>query len=403
MNILISGAGPAGLTAAYWLKHYGFNPTIVEQASSLPKGGYKIDVRGAGVSILRKMGIYESIIKASTDMQGALLVDREGKVIDEMSGDAFGHRVSEDVEILRGNLCQILMDQISDIEFIFGDSILEITQLPGRVQIKFQKNSPREFDLLIGADGLHSNVRKLIFGEEDHFLHPLGLYLCVFTIPNYLNLDRIEMQYSELGRIATIWSSRGEDTAKACFGFNEPKSIHKNLHINLNDRKQQEQVLRNIYEGIHWEVPKLFDLMPKASDFYFDTAAQIHMDHWCNDRVALVGDAAYCASPMSGQGTSLALIGAYVLAGELFTVKGNYKNAFYQYEQQMRPFVKLNQKLGKQSAKRMKLKDENNLQAKFFKYLLEIVPRFLIKFFINLSTRRIQKAANSITLKVYDK
>src|SRR5262249_12124257 len=148
------------------------------------------------------------------------------------------------------------------------------------------------------------------------FLRDLGLYLCVFSVPNYLKLDRMEIQYSELGRIAAIWSSRGDENVKACFGFTAPS------RLDLHDREQQQQALRTVYDGSGWGVPRLLDMMPTATDWYFDTAAQIDMPRWSDGRVVLVGDAAYCASPMSGQGTSIALIGAHVLAGELAAAAG---------------------------------------------------------------------------------
>src|SRR5262245_11670491 len=175
MRVLISGAGIAGLTAAFWLRRYGFVPTIVERAPSLATGGYKIDVRGTALQVLRRMRIHDAVIAASTDMQGALLVDKDGKVINQMSGNAFGHRAGEDVEIVRGTLCEILMDHISDVEFIFGDSIRSISQSSDRVRVELARNGPREFDLVIGADGLHSNVRRLVFGDETRFVHELIL------------------------------------------------------------------------------------------------------------------------------------------------------------------------------------------------------------------------------------
>ena len=395
MRVLISGAGIAGLTVAYWLQRYGFAPTIVERAPSLLTGGYKIDVRGTALHVLRRMGIHDAVVAASTDMQGALLVDKDGKVINEMSGDAFGHRVGEDLEIVRGTLCQILMDHISDAEFIFGDSIQAISQASDGVQVEFKKNRPREFDLVIGADGLHSNVRGIVFGDESRFVRDLGLYLCVYTVPNYLKLDRMEMQYSELGRVAAIWSSRGDANAKACFGFVAPTVI------DLRDRAQQQQVLANVYNGIGWEVPRLLEMMPGAADYYFDAAAQICMDHWSRGRVVLVGDAGYCASPMSGQGTSLALIGAYVLAGELAAASGAYQTAFDQYEKEMRSFVMLNQALGLRSAKLMKSKGKKNVFTRLLEQIMRIAPGRMIQFIINRSTRRIHQAANAITLKDY--
>lgn len=394
MKILISGAGIAGLTLAYWLKRYGFIPTIVERAPSLLTGGYKIDVRGSALQVLQEMDIYDEVLAESTQMQGALLVDKEGKVINKMSGDAFGHREGSDVEIIRGALCQILMNQIPDVECIFGDSIRDISQVSEGVQVKFQKHSSLKFDLVIGADGLHSNVRRIVFGDEASFLRDLGLYLCVYTVPNYLNLNRLEMQYSELGRVAAVWSAHGEPNMKACFGFTAPS-----VSIDLQDREQQQQIIRDIYNGINWEVPTLLKMMPDASDFYFDAASQIVMDTWYLDRVALVGDAGYCASPMSGQGTSLALIGAYVLAGELAAAKGDYQIAFKNYQSELSAFVKINQELGVTAAKIMKTQKNNGLINWILNQVMRLAPGQLIKFFLDLSTRRIQRAANSIKLK----
>jgi 2-polyprenyl-6-methoxyphenol hydroxylase-like FAD-dependent oxidoreductase len=396
MRVLISGAGIAGLTAAYWLQRYGFTPTIVERAPSLMTGGYKIDVRGTALQVLTRMGVHNAVVTASTDMQGAVLVDRDGKVINQMTGDEFGHRAGEDLEIVRGTLCQILKANISNVEFVFGDSIQTISQESDRVQVEFSKNCPREFDLVIGADGLHSNVRGIVFGDEARFVRELGLYLCVYTVPNYLNLDRMEMQYTELGRVAAIWSSRGDTTARACFGFAAPST-----KIDLHDKAQQLQTLKNVYQGIGWEIPRLLEMMPRATDFYFDAAAQISMDHWSRGRVVLVGDAGYCASPMSGQGTSLALIGAYVLAGELAAASGTYQAAFAQYEKEMRPFVMINQALGIRSANLMKSKQKTDPFAWLLEQLMRIAPGRMIQFFIDRSTRRIHQAANAITLKDY--
>src|SRR6516225_2115658 len=234
MKVLVSGAGPAGLAAAYWLRRYGFRPTIVERAPSLLVGGYKIDVRGAALQVLRQMQVHDDVVAASTDMQGAVLVDKEGNVVNRMSGDDFGHRAGGDVEIVRGTLCQILRDHLGDVELLFGDTIQGITQSSDSTQVQLTNNGVREFDLVIGADGLHSNVRRIVFGEEARFLRDLGLYLCVYSVPNYLQLDRMEIQYSELGRIAAIWCSRDDANAKACFGFTAPSP-----RIDLRDRVQQ--------------------------------------------------------------------------------------------------------------------------------------------------------------------
>jgi 2-polyprenyl-6-methoxyphenol hydroxylase-like FAD-dependent oxidoreductase len=358
-------------------------------------GGYKIDVRGAALQVLRLIGI-QAVVAAHTDMQGAQLVGKEGHRINRMSGDDFGHRVGGDIEIVRGALCQILMDHLGDIELLFGDTIHGFSQSSNGTQVQFTKNGVREFDCVIGADGLHSNVRRIVFGEEAQFLRDLGLYLCVYSVPNYLKLDRMEIQYSELGRIAAIWSARDDANAKACFGFAAPS-----LRIDLHDRAQQQQALRTVYEGIGWEVPRLLEMMPTASDWYFDAAAQIDIPQWSQGRVVLVGDAAYCASPMSGQGTSIALIGAYVLAGELAAASGAHPRAFVEYENVMRPFVAANQALGLKSAKWMRSGERKSVVGWLLAQVMRIVPGRMTEWIINRSTARITQAANAIRLEDY--
>ena len=399
MRVLISGAGIAGLTVAYWLKRYGFVPTIVERASVLSTEGYKIDVRGSALQVLHRMGIYNTVAAQSTDMQKASLVDKDGNILNELTGNAFGNRVSEDVEIIRSALSQILLDQIPDVEIIFGDSIEEITQDSNEVQVKFKKTEARQFDLVIGADGTHSNTRKLVFGEEKLFTRDLGLYLCGFSVPNYLNLDRAEIQYSELGKMAVLWNCRGQSNMKACFAF------ASSTPVDLDNTTQQQELLKTMYKDINWEVPKLLNIMPEASDFYFDTASLINMDHWSLGRVVLIGDAAYCSTPLSGQGTSMALIGAHILAGELAQASGSYKTAFQQYEQALRPFVKVNQDLGLKVAKMVKSQENNGLLSRIVNQLMKILPArlsgALIEYFIYLSTKRVNQAANFVTLKDY--
>src|SRR5262245_21088389 len=219
MDILLSGAGIAGLTTAYWLNRYRFIPTIVERAPSLVTGGYKTDVRGAALDVLHRTGVHDTVVALSTHMQGAQLVDRAGNVISEMTGDQFGHRVGGDLEIVRGRLCDILRARTPDVDVIFGDAIASITQSGNGVEVACRDGRPRTFDPAVGADGLHSNVRRLVFGDESRYLRDLRMYLCVYSVPNYLRLDRMEVQYSEVGRIAAIWSTRDESSAKACFGF----------------------------------------------------------------------------------------------------------------------------------------------------------------------------------------
>ncbi len=226
-----------------------------------------------------------------------------------------------------------------------------------------------------------------MFGEESQFLRDLGMYLCVYSVPNYLDLDRMEIQYSEVGRIAAIWCTCDDPHAKACFGFAAPSQP-----IALHDRAAQEQAVRTVYAGIGWEVPRLLEMMPAATDWYFDVAAQVVMPHWSQGRVVLVGDAGYCPSPMAGQGSSVALIGGYVLAGELAAASGAHPAAFAEYERVLRPFVDANQQLGLTSAAFMTSKDEQPAVELSASEIESVIDR---------STERIAAAASSLDLKDY--
>ncbi len=397
-KILISGAGVSGLALAYWLRRYGFTPTLVERSPSLRVGGYKVDIRGVALDAIKRMGIYSHVSEAHTDMLGATIVDRFGKTITTMSGETFNLRTNEDLEIVRGDLCQILMDLATGVEILFDDSVQKISQNTNGVYVDFDKNASRTFDLVVGADGLHSNIRNQVFGKESKFAHELGMYISIFTVPNSLNLNRWEVECTEPGKLVNLYSTGIGANAKAAFLFNS-----KPLQINSRDIKQQQEQLRNVYADIDWEVPRLLDAMEGAPDFYFDSVSQICMDHWSSGRVTLVGDAGYCASPVSGQGTSLALIGAYVLAGELAATSGNYTNAFSQYEALMRRYVAKNQKLGRTFARNMTSENKNRVVIWLHELLMHTLPDQWVNFLTNRSVRRVNRAANAITLKNYER
>ncbi len=311
-SILISGASIAGPALAYWLRRYGFNPTVVERAPALREGGYKVDIRGAAVAVAERMGLLAELQRASTDMRGASFVNHAGKRLATMDADLFGGRSGEDVEIMRGDLARILYEATrSDIEYIFDDSITSITQGETDVNVTFAHGPARSFDLVVGADGLHSGVRALAFGDESAFIRSLGHYIAIFTVPNYLKLDRWELLYAVPGKTTNVYSTRQDSAAKALFLFAAPP-----LDYDRRDIGQQKRILAERFAGEGWEVERLLEHMADAPDFYFDAISQVHMGRWSNGRVALVGDASYGPSPASGQGTSLALVGAYVLAGD---------------------------------------------------------------------------------------
>lgn len=396
MNVLISGASIAGTTLAHWLHHNGFAPTVVERAPEIREGGYKIDIRGAALTVVERMGLLDEIRRLRTDVRGASVVDATGRRVASMDGDTFGGREHGDAEIMRGDLNRLIHDLTKDaVEYVFDDSIDSLTSLPDGVEVTFASGTKRRFDLVIGADGLHSNTRALTFGDESAYVRDLGYHVSIFSVPNHLELDRWELTYVGPGRTALTYSTAQDTGAKAMFLFETGTQ-----RFDHRDQALQRRTLADAYAGEGWEIPRLLDGMHNAPDFYFDSLSQVHMDSWSTGRVALVGDAAYAASPASGQGTSLALVGAFVLAGELAAAKGDFETAFAGYEERLRPFVARNQALGPANIKRMVMRSKGQVRMSMIMLgLMARMPgrdRLLAKV-----TAPIQRAARAVSLESY--
>nr|BBH87775.1 FAD-dependent oxidoreductase [Thermosporothrix sp. COM3] len=395
-RILISGASITGPTLAYWLSRYGFQPTIVEQAPTLREGGYKVDIRGVAIDVIEWMGLLPAIRQASTQMKGGTYVDSRKRPVASIPADILNYREGRDDEVVRGDLSRILYEHTrDDVEYLFGDSITAIEQHEDGVQVSFRHAAPRTFDLVIGADGLHSNVRTLAFGDEAQFIRHLGAYVSIFSTPNFFQLDHHELYYPLPGKIVGSYSAHDTEDAKAFFYFMSPQ-----LTYDYRDYQQQKQLLVEQFAGEGGIVPQLLEVVWDAPDFYFDSLSQIYMDYWSAGRVVLAGDAGYCASPASGQGTSLALVGAYVLAGELAEAHGDYRTAFARYEDVLRGYVTANQNLGAQgvgdSIPRTRI--EIGLRTLMLR-LLSLLPRQ--RSLVGKMSQATQQAANAIKLKHY--
>jgi len=336
-RVLISGASVAGPALAYWLGEYGFDVTVVERAPDIRPGGYAVDFRGSAVRVLESMRLFDAVKSRETRTSSITMVDKKNKVVAKLP-DGF---TSGELEILRGDLAAVLHEAASSrAQYLFGDSIQSIEQRADSVEVSFASGKTRGFDIVVGADGLHSNVRAIAFGEESKFVQHMGYYIAIFTVPDFLNLGDAAATYTELGKRVSCFGAKREGVAKASFSFASGK-----LNYDRRDVAAQKALLRETFADVQWEARRMLQMMDDAPDFYFDSLSQVKMDTWSRGRVVLLGDAAACASPMSGMGTSIAMVGAYLLAGELKLAGDDYATAFAKYEAGMREFVSEAQKM----------------------------------------------------------
>ncbi|MFJ4964439.1 FAD-dependent monooxygenase [Streptomyces sp. NPDC088729] len=339
-RVLISGASIAGPALAYWLSRYGFEVTVVEKASAIRGGGYAIDIRGTALGVVDRMGLLPRLREKHVDTQRLTFVNPDGALIKSVSPEAIaGGDPGADIEVRRGDLADALYDVCRDrVDFRFGDSIATLEDRGDRVDVSFDGGDSRTFDLVIGADGLHSNTRGLAFGPEEPYLSYLGHVVAVFTVPNRFDLAHEGLIWNVPGKVAALYAHEPDDSAHGFLAFRQkdmPFATHP------TPAAQRELVAAN-YPETAWHIPYLIDAMRSADDLFFDAVCQTRMPTWSRGRVALVGDAAFATSFLSGQGSSVSLVGAYILAGELAR-NADHTAAFASYERTARPFIEENQ------------------------------------------------------------
>ncbi|CAM5426872.1 FAD-dependent oxidoreductase OS=Streptomyces tendae OX=1932 GN=GUR47_32250 PE=4 SV=1 [Streptomyces tendae] len=333
-EVLVSGASIAGPALAYWLHRHGYAVTVVEKAPAVRSGGYPVDVRGTALDVVEKMGILPQLRDAHIDLRRITFLDGDGGEVTSLHPHAVtGGVTGRDLEIRRGDLTDALYAAVrDDVEFLFDDSVATLDQSGHGVDVTFRGGGSRTFDLVFGADGMHSRTRERLFGPEERFHRYLGHCFAVFTMPNTLGLSHETVLWNTPGRAAALYAV-GDDEVHAFLTFARPEPPQETA----GDPYAQRALAAEAFADAGWKVPDILAALHDADDVFFDAVGQIRMPRWSHGRVALLGDAAHAPSFLTGQGTSLALVGAYHLARSL--AGRDHAEGFAAYEHGMRDLV----------------------------------------------------------------
>ncbi|TXS23133.1 FAD-dependent oxidoreductase [Streptomyces sp. ms191] len=333
-TVLISGASIAGPALAYWLGRHGFTPTVVELSPTLREGGQAVDFRGeTHLTVLERMGLLPELRRMQTGGSPMRFVDENDRTLLHLPAEFAGG----EIEVVRGDLARLLHERSAPTtEYVFGDSVTGLTETASCVRVDFRHGPSRDFDLVIGADGLHSNIRRLAFGPEADYVSHLGYYAATWQLPRDESPApaRGSVGHNAPGRLASVGADhRDPSRAGAFFVFAAPR-----LPYDRHDLGLQKRLIADAFSGLGWEVPRLLDTLHRAPDLYFDSISRADVDTWSKGRVALVGDAA-CGATIGGMGTGTAVVAAYVLAGELARSGGDHRAAFARYEDRLRKYA----------------------------------------------------------------
>ena len=335
LNVLVSGASFAGLTTAFWMNRLGYTVTVVEIGKGLKTGGTPVDIREGTVDIVKRMGLLERIQSSCLKARPVEFLDVNGVRIETMPAQAGDAQDSNrEYEIERDTLLHMLFEEVkNDVEFIFDDSIARVDESADEVAVTFKSGTQRSFSLLFGCDGNHSAVRRMSFGEESAYSHFLQNYFSITIVDRLLIEENTSQMYNVPGKVVMLNAYNNKTDIIFCF------YAEKEISYSYRDQEEQRGIILQQFSGEGWRTPELLEELNRCRDFYFDKMCQIRMPSWTKGRVALVGDAGYCASPAAGMGGSLAIVGATALADAFQKHPGNFETAFLEYNNSLRPFV----------------------------------------------------------------
>jgi 2-polyprenyl-6-methoxyphenol hydroxylase-like FAD-dependent oxidoreductase len=341
MRIVINGVGIAGPTLAYWLRRAGHEVVLVESAPQLRSGGYVIDFGLVGYDVAEKMGLIPRIRALGYQVKEMRFVDRNGRKRGGMTTEVLGRLLhGRYTSLKRSDLAATLYGALDGaVETIFGDSVAGLEEGERCVRVSFDRAPPREVDLVIGADGSHSRVRRLAFGPDAGAEVSLGYHAAAFEVEGYRPRDElVYVGYAVPGRQIFRFSMR-DDKTLFLFAFRDEYLTAERL----SSDQERKAALAQVFADVGWECPAILAAVSGARDIYFDRVSQIRMARWAQGRTALVGDAAACVSLLAGEGAGLAMAEAYVLAGELHRCGGDHVAAFARYQERLMPFLKRKQ------------------------------------------------------------
>ncbi|MBV7328565.1 FAD-dependent monooxygenase [Chloroflexi bacterium TSY] len=386
-KVLISGAGIAGLTVAYWLQKFGFTPVIVEKRPDLSDRGYMIDFYGSGFDVAEKMGLIEALRlrTAQYPISKLSFVDNHGNTRAHLDVDRIRKLLhGRFLSLMRGDLASVLYESVKDlIPVHFNTSIKGLHPHPDGVDVDLSNGEEQRFDLVIGADGIHSCVRYLLWGDEDQFENFLGFYVACSVIDNFLEQPDACFGHFEPNVQVMVYSI-GENKLTAFFAF-------KSERLALKGRQAQHEMLGKVFGHRGWIAPQLAKATEESPELFFDAVSQIKLNSWHNDRVVLVGDACQCLTLLAGQGASMGMAGAYLLANELQRANGDYQTAFPAYQAKLKPEIQRRQQAAQKLANSFVPANQLSIYLTYLFLKMAFLPGFRSLFIQQIGARSIIK------------